>query len=476
MRQTTRRALLVAIGLVCLIEGVWFVWALGALDSGLPSDDALYFAHGIVRFSVLEFSPHFPGYPGFVLLGRLAAVLESDPERALGLASTITAYSIPFAMAFAVARLGGAVFWAVVLGFAQPLFLGLAISFLSDSSGLLFLLLGLTFATPMPGRAPKWMALFWSGAALGFSLACRPSYGPLILAAGVAVLAIWFRQPNGRRLMAAFVGGGLLVVLPLFGAVLAWEGPAYLDEGWRFLEGHTTLWGQTLWSSTPVAASWLATIGQLDFGMLWVPLLTLAALVVVRYKIRDRALVPWLATGLVALVWALTMQNPANARHLAPVLSIVMVLAACLFMLPVQGLGRRVALTALLLLVYVGMAADTLHWAQTFPAGAPPLQQVAKLVEPRRAPDRSPLLITNHGVALLRQQFVHTRVVDPTYGGDVESLLRTWRGGAVYWLRSTPLGDEALVGWREKATVRGRAWGEAPLWLYQKMPPGRRSN
>ena len=58
------------IWLLILLQGVWLCWLL-AFPVALDSDDALNFAHGVTRFSVLEFSPHFPGYPAFIWLARL---------------------------------------------------------------------------------------------------------------------------------------------------------------------------------------------------------------------------------------------------------------------------------------------------------------------------------------------------------------------------------------------------------------------
>jgi hypothetical protein len=353
------------------------------------------------------------------------------------------------------------------LAFAQPLFLGLAISFLSDASGLLFLLVGLLLATPGPGRGPTVKSWFWAGVALGFSLACRPSYGVLILAAGLALLAVRYGLPGWRRQAAALLGGGLLVVVPLFGAVLAWEGGAYLDEGLRFLKGHTTLWGQTPWSETPVESSWIATIGQLEFGLIWFPLLALGTVLVAWPRRRDRALIPWLVTALVALVWTLTMQNPANARHLAPLLSMMLVCAGGLWSRP----GQRSPILAggLFVVLLCAMAFDSLRSIDQVPVGIPPLQQVAQRVEPRSPSQAAPLLITNHGVALFRQQLQRTRVVDPTYGGDAQSVLRTWRGGAVYWLRSTVLTGPASQGWAFQGLIEARAWGEQSIWLYTRV-------
>ena len=50
------------IWLLILLQGVWLGWLL-TFPVALDSDDALNFAHGVVRFSVLEFSPTFRATP-----------------------------------------------------------------------------------------------------------------------------------------------------------------------------------------------------------------------------------------------------------------------------------------------------------------------------------------------------------------------------------------------------------------------------
>ena len=60
-----------------------------AFPVALDSDDALNFAHGVTRFSVLEFAPHFPGYPAFIWLARLLNLLTQNPASAVQWASLL---------------------------------------------------------------------------------------------------------------------------------------------------------------------------------------------------------------------------------------------------------------------------------------------------------------------------------------------------------------------------------------------------
>ena len=74
--------------LLILLQLVWTGW-LFTFPVALDSDDALNFAHGVTRFSVLEFSPHFPGYPAFIWLARLINLAVDEPARAVQWASLL---------------------------------------------------------------------------------------------------------------------------------------------------------------------------------------------------------------------------------------------------------------------------------------------------------------------------------------------------------------------------------------------------
>jgi hypothetical protein len=266
-------------------------------------------------------------------------------------------------------------------------------------------------------------------------------------------LSLMVATPGWRSRGAVLAGGGLVAV-PLFAAVMAWEGWPYVAEGQRFLVGHTTLWGQTLWSEAPLAQTWFQTLQQAPLGLLWAPMIAAGCLVVLVRGQRDIML----AVGLLAaVIWTGSMQNPANPRHLAPVLFLALLVLACL----PSVVPRRWALLSLLAVLAVqGMAlAMSLRG---FSAGPPPLVQAAKAL-PLNA-----LLITNPGVATLRQSVPTVRIIDAVYAADAASVVRTWSGGPVLWLRSTPLTQ--AQDWTLKATFAARTWGEPSLWLYQRSP------
>ncbi|ULH02861.1 hypothetical protein MF133_22665 [Aeromonas caviae] len=123
--------------LLALLQLAWLGWLL-TFPVALDSDDALNFAHGVVRFSVLEFSP-LSGLPCLYLAGAVdqSGGGRSGPRGAVGkpLGSSLLA---PLA-AFLAARLWQrpsllAPVWLLVL--ALPLTPTLALSGLSDGPAL----------------------------------------------------------------------------------------------------------------------------------------------------------------------------------------------------------------------------------------------------------------------------------------------------------------------------------------------------
>ncbi len=124
--------------LLALLQLAWLGWLL-TFPVALDSDDALNFAHGVVRFSVLEFSPHFPGYPAFIWLARLINLAVDDPARAVQWASLLGSSLLAPLAALLAVRLWQrpsllAPIWLLVL--ALPLTPSLALSGLSDGPAL----------------------------------------------------------------------------------------------------------------------------------------------------------------------------------------------------------------------------------------------------------------------------------------------------------------------------------------------------
>ena len=378
--------------LLILLQLVWTGW-LFTFPVALDSDDALNFAHGVVRFSVLEFSPHFPGYPAFIWLARLINLAVDDPAAAVQWASLLgTALIAPLTALLAV-RIWQrpslfAPVWLLVL--ALPLTPTLALSGLSDGPALAAWLGALL--------ALQHRRIALTGLMVGLLLALRPSYFVL------ALLPLWLgieHKGEQRKFLLPIALVGLISLLFVWQA----DGWAYFGEGRRFTDGHFTLWGNTAAAHGDRLLSWARTFHD-QLTLLW-PLAVGALLVLPlwqRSKDQATALSPlWTLYWLALLLWTLFGQNPDNPRHLAPLSLLGIVLLAG--RLPLWG-ERPAMLGALLLLM------STLT-----PAAPPAMVQAAMLAE-----KTCPALVTQWGVRLLRETTA-LPVTDGWYQGDAALAL-----------------------------------------------------
>ncbi|MEA9418982.1 hypothetical protein VCX22_16200 [Aeromonas caviae] len=416
--------------MLILLQLAWLGWLL-TFPVALDSDDALNFAHGVVRFSVLEFSPHFPGYPAFIWLARLINLAVDEPARAVQWASLLgSSLLAPLAASLAV-RLWQrpsllAPVWLLVL--ALPLTPTLALSGLSDGPALA------AWLGTLLALQQRKIAL--AGLLLGLMLALRPSYFVLTL------LPLWLgmaQQGNRVRFVLPIALVGLACLLFVWQA----DGWAYFAEGRRFTDGHFTLWGNTAAAHGDRLLSWANTFKD-QLTPLW-PLLMGAFLILPLWqRSKDHNPAPsvlWPLYWLVLLLWTLFGQNPDNPRHLAPITLLGIVLLAG--WLPRRGVGQ-VALAGLLLL------AVTLT-----PARPSAMVQAARVAE-----KNCPALVTQWGVRLLRETTT-LPVTDGWYRGDAALALTQ---GACR-LSRRPLGAEALPGPYDTLWFAPRFHAEPGLWL-----------
>lgn len=416
--------------LLALLQLAWLGWLL-TFPVALDSDDALNFAHGVVRFSVLEFSPHFPGYPAFIWLARLINLAVDDPARAVQWASLLGSSLLAPLAAFLAVRLwqrpGLLVpVWLLVL--ALPLTPTLALSGLSDGPALA------AWLGTLLALQQRKIAL--AGLLLGLMLALRPSYFVL------ALLPLWLglaQQGTRVRFVLPIALVGLACLLFVWQA----DGWAYFAEGRRFTDGHFTLWGNTAAAHGDRLLSWANTFND-QLTPLW-PLLMGALLVLPLWqRSKDHNPAPsvlWPLYWLVLLLWTLVGQNPDNPRHLAPITLLGLVLLAG--WLPRRGVGL-VALAGLLLL------------AVTFTPPRP-----SAMVQAARVAEKNcPALVTQWGVRLLRETTT-LPVTDGWYRGDAALALTQ---GACR-LSRRPLGAEALPGPYDTLWFAPRFHAEPGLWL-----------
>ncbi|MDY7782438.1 hypothetical protein UW989_01345 [Aeromonas caviae] len=416
--------------MLALLQLTWLCWLL-TFPVALDSDDALNFAHGVVRFSVLEFSPHFPGYPAFIWLTRLINLVVDDPARAVQWASLLGSSLLAPLAAFLAVRLWQrpsllVPVWLLVL--ALPLTPTLALSGLSDGPALAAWLAALL--------ALQQRKIALAGLLLGLMLALRPSYFVL------ALLPLWLgmaQQGTRVRFVLPIALVGLACLLFVWQA----DGWAYFSEGRRFTDGHFTLWGNTAATHGDRLLSWANTFND-QLTPLW-PLLMGALLILPLWqRSKDHNATPsvlWTIYWLALLLWTLFGQNPDNPRHLAPITLLGLVLL-------VGWLPRRGELPAML-------GALLLLLCTLTPPVAPAMTRAARLAE-----QTCPALVTQWGVRLLRETTT-LPVTDGWYRGDAALALTQ---GACR-LSRRPLGAEALPGPYDTLWFAPRFHAEPGLWL-----------
>ena len=423
---------------------------LRSIPPSLSSDDAFFFLHALTRFSILDFSPQFPGYPGYVAMGRVALLITHDPLAALALTSGAVALAIPPAAAWLAWRITGAAsatlatFFITLLG---PLMPDLAASLLSDGAGILFLLVFLALL-PKPNE-PARLRLFLAGLALGWAFACRPSDAPLLAGAFLAVVVI------RHRWLPAIAVGAATVLVPAAATVYALEGPLYLEEGLRFLSGHATIWGNTAFTPAGDHASWLSALASIPFAIPAAILNLAGVAIAIAARSRPPALMATAAAFVAHAAWIAAFQNPDHLRHLAPLATLGgIILVGAVASLPVRPFRIAVLATFLAIEIAALVAID--------PVAA--IGRLSPLAAAREwlSAGRPDAVATNEGVFALRAELPAVRIYDEHYAADANLGLAT-ASGTAFRLTGTPLRGVAA------AVFPARFPGERTLYLYPAL-------
>lgn len=395
--------------LLLLVAGTLYHWL---QFPALPSnDDALFLSRGVGHFSVVEFSPHFPGYAGLVLFVKSLRGLFSSDYQALHTVVLVLTSMIPVVVFFILNTLnvGRLIALAVVVVlYFQPLLMSVALSGLSDGPGLLVWLLALLcFLKAKPGL---------SGLFLGLMLTVRPSYLFLLLP-----LTAFLIVQHPRRLSRIVT---TIALPPMLGLIYMYskDGLALFEEAFRFIKGHFLIWGNTSISEVS-RDTWGRVLADYAGGE-WVlvvlsMLLALSCVVVWVKHHRARCVV---VSFVSILGWTLLFQNPDNLRHMLP----VMVLAVIIISLMIAALNaprwRAAMVLMLFLMSYSAMQPSQWHYS------APAIQQALTWLNSQTGAGRyGGVIVTNEGVELSRVYQSKYRVADAWYKQQAAWL---WLGGA----------------------------------------------
>ncbi|MBI2375602.1 MAG: hypothetical protein HYV07_16525 [Deltaproteobacteria bacterium] len=451
------------LGVASAVLGAWGVPpALGDLDGA-------NFAASLTSFDPLHQSPHFPGYPVFVGLARLAALGTKSEVWSLVLPALVL---WPFALALLAGALGRATGAATGLCATAVLAFSPGVIQLlgwpgSDGLGVVILVAGAAL-TLRAGSSPTLVP--WVGVAFALLLGVRLSWWPLL------VLPAAFLGRAGMRAVPAF----LVVTMSWVIAVVVAAGPAAVTGlAASFVAGHFTTFGGTALSDPRSFSDRVATLSlsvlESGLGLTLIPALVILPLLLLGIRV-DRGARPskltlsTLLAGGVYSGWVLFAQNVDRPRHAIP---IVLMLALGLASLANLRTAFTVRL-ALFGLALVGVVASgpRLDRQGARPA---PLARLAERLTHLGAPDKV-MLFAGDEARLVERLAPGYRVLRPRDRAVLDAEAQRLSGmGIVVYVSSRAIADSAadpalskVEEFRELAVLRGP---DANVALFRFEPP-----
>jgi hypothetical protein len=400
---------------------IYCLW-LFSFPPSINHDDAFHFLQGVERFSILEFRPHFPGYPGYMALAKVIYFFGISPMNALFILSNVAALCIPILSVFVVSTHRLAVF---LFALSFPLLPLLGLSLLSDGIGIAFFL-----ASLVQFRKGN---LALSGSLMGLVLACRPSF---ILPVACIGLCVLLQHAKGWQ---GFVISGAITCTLFFGSLFLIEGTPLIWEGLRFIEGHFLVWGNTALSDTAQQRSWVHSLSQIQGAQSYAVLMTFALLYATYKAIKHNMWKDLLfITCCATWGWTLLFQNPENLRHLAlPLLLSGLLIAHLDFPRTKEILICLCLMQVVILLPYLKTVQEA------------PLQQVKTYLENQDIHQ----VLSQQGIFYLRKELPSFHIYDAFYDQHIKND---------YWrLTTTPKTNETTI------TFPARILGEKSFSLIE---------
>ncbi|NWJ47262.1 MAG: DUF2723 domain-containing protein [Chloroflexi bacterium] len=499
-QQTQISRILVKTLPLILLGLLGLVFRLLTTPDFVESRDGIFFTRGLVRYSVYEMRPHWPGYPVYLWFGSLFHWFISDPTGALHLLSVVASVltSLPLAkVAIEWKRATGANERDVQLAgiTAAVVWLLVPLSWLGGSeifSDPLALLLGATMFwlswRALVRSEKAWQYLLPAAALGGLMLGVRLSYVTLLLP---LFYATWKNrhQKVGRwnypALMLVVVGG-LLISTGLWLSWQIWlEGSRFFEATINHLNGHYSEWGGSITTdhnllNRPVRM--LETTLVYGFGGWWpgtpwlriLPTLALLFLSINGIKrllqASNRHMVILAGLwGIPYLLWILLGNDVDLARYDLPLVALICILAAI-------GLpfGRLAAYGALVALAFVlGMVTVPLAWEHR---ESPPIgQRLVRYVNQNLNNTGTTIAINDQIPYLIfylqeyAPSYSSIRIQNDSLDVQVEKL--TLEGRKIY---ITALPDSLGEGWVPVARFcRGQymeSRGPLEVWFYLYDP------
>jgi hypothetical protein len=219
--------------------------------------DSLLFIRAVIRHSVAEGRPHWPGYPVYIWIGKLFASVVGDPVLGLHLlsavASALTAWPLAFVTRAWALSLGatesraGWCGWATAaLWLVTPIGWVIGGQILSDPVGLFFGAMLLAVCVAAVDRGPgAWIAAaVLGGLAAGVRLVDVTMVGPVAAEAWRRRHERWRGIPAPLVLLMAGAAG----VLPWLVWLAVRDSSILISGVSSHVGGHFQRWGESLWT------------------------------------------------------------------------------------------------------------------------------------------------------------------------------------------------------------------------------------
>lgn len=294
-------------------------------------NDEFLFTEAVRNFDPSRYHPHPPGFPLFILLGKLLHFFVHDPWRALVVVNIIAAPIGFIALARALRNWIGDEQIAVAASLIYFLSASMMIHgplALSDPVAITFVALALAVISAPDDSEHERAAILaglWTSCAIG----CRPQLVVPLLP--LLAIVIWRMRTHRQRIacLATFGVVSLMWLLPLMDAAGGFDGlMAYETKQAQYFATHDAVMSRGVFSAPAVVIRFL--IHPWGSKYLTVPLLVLIILGAAGFARRWRVMLPLLAFTIVQAVFELATMDPADgARYSLPIM-IVFALAAAL--------------------------------------------------------------------------------------------------------------------------------------------------
>jgi len=344
------------------------------------NDDSVFLTRGIDNFSVIDFSPHFPGYAVIVILGKFINIFVNESKYSFFLLSSLCAVFLPLLMFFYVKILTDEkkAFVVFLISISSVYLMNLSLSMLSDSVGLFFFFLSLHMYELKKNRLTGFVA--------SLALFSRPSY---LIFFVIGFFYIYFTNKNSlREILIYFLLGTFLFLSYTF----FYNGYLYIEEAIRFIQGHFELWGVGQNSDI----KWIDNILRLENTPYLLLILSL-------FSLKKEHIFLWILF-LSYFLWMIFAQNPDNIRHMIP----LVFLANIIIVLSIKNK----------ILILVPFLIINFYAHSFYKEKISPLENIMKYINNN---NNEEIIITNRGVEFLREK-LKNKIVDGYYKNSADFI------------------------------------------------------